>query len=77
MTKKLKASHLYKQGRFNYANITVEADGSTTITCDGRQAPGPYTFRARRFLEKDEELLDDPELDVEDVGAHSRAPSEG
>ncbi|OGR93597.1 MAG: hypothetical protein A2V88_00425 [Elusimicrobia bacterium RBG_16_66_12] len=77
MPKKLKASHLYKQGRFNYANLIANPDGSTTITCDGRQAPRPYTFRARHFLQPDEELLDDPDVEVEDVGAHSRAPLEG
>jgi hypothetical protein len=74
MPKKLKASDLYRQGRFNVANITVEADGTTTITCDGVQAPAPYTFRARHFLQPDEELLDDPELDV-DVGAVGQPPS--
>lgn len=67
MPKKLKASRLYKQGRFNYANITVEPDGTTTITCDGVQAPRPYTFRARRFLQPDEQLLDDPDIDVEEA----------
>jgi hypothetical protein len=74
MPKRLKASQLYKQGRFNIANITVEADGTTTITCDGVQAPQPYTFRARHFLTDKEELLDDPEIDI-DVGAQSPAPS--
>ena len=77
MSKRLKASHLYKQGRFNIANLSTEADGTTTITCDGVQAPRPYTFRARAFGTKDEVLLDDPEVEIEDVGAHSRAPSEG
>jgi hypothetical protein len=65
MPKELKASDLYRQGRFNVANITTEPDGSTTITCDGVQAPGPYTFRAKAFLTKDEELLDDPQVEVE------------
>lgn len=66
MSRKYKASHLYKQGRFNYANIIVETDGTTTITCDGVQAPRPYTFRARHFLEPGEELLDDPDIHVTD-----------
>ena len=74
MPKKVKASQLYKQGRFNYATITGNPDGSTTITCDGVQAPRPYTFRARHFLQPAEELLDDPEIDI-DVGAQSPAPS--
>jgi hypothetical protein len=65
MPKELKASDLYRQGRFNVANITTEPDGTTTITCDGVQAPGPYTFRAKAFLTKDEELLDDPQVEVE------------
>jgi len=65
MPKKLKASDLYKQGRFNVANITVEPDGSTTITCDGVQAPRPYTFRARHFLTKDEEILEEDVLEAE------------
>ena len=65
MPKKQKASDLYKQGRFNVANITVEPDGSTTITCDGVQAPGPYTFRARHFLTDKEEILEEHVLEVE------------
>ena len=77
MPKRLKASQLYKQGRFNYATITVALDGTTTIACDGRQAPGPYTFRARHFLQPDEVLLDDPEIEVADVGAPLAAPPEG
>jgi len=64
MSRKLKASQLYKGGRFNVCNITQNPDGSISYVCDGRQAPRPYTFRARRFLEPDEELLDDPEVDV-------------
>jgi hypothetical protein len=67
MPKKLKASHLYKQGRFNTANIVHNPDGTTTITCDGVQAPRPYTFRARHFLTGREELLDDPAIDVADI----------
>jgi len=77
MVKRLKASQLYKQGDFNYASIITAADGTTTITCDGVQAPGPYTFRARRFLEKDEVLLDDPELEVADEPAAHPEPAEG
>ncbi len=77
MLKKLKASHLYKQGRFNAANITVEADGSTTIVCDGRQAPRPYTFRARHFLTDREELLDDPEIEVDEESVAGPEPAEG
>jgi hypothetical protein len=65
MAKKQKASDLYKQGRFNYANLTHEADGSTTITCDGVQAPGPYTFRAKAFLTDKEEILEEDVLEVE------------
>jgi parvulin-like peptidyl-prolyl isomerase len=65
MPKELKASDLYRQGRFNVANITTEPDGSTTITCDGVQAPQPYTFRARHFLTKDEEILEEDALEVE------------
>lgn len=72
MAKKQKASDLYKQGRFNIANLTVNPDGSTTITCDGDQAPEPYTFRARHFLTDREELLDDPAIDV---GAVREPPS--
>ncbi len=77
MPKRLKASQLYKQGRFNYANITVEADGSATITCDGRQAPRPYTFRARHFLTKDEEILEDQDVDLEDDATPPVAAPEG
>jgi hypothetical protein len=69
VVKKEKASRLYKQGRFNVANITGEADGSTTYVCDGRRGEGSYTFRARNFLTKDEELLDDPDVDVADEPA--------
>ena len=65
MPKKQKASDLYKQGRFNYANLIQNPDGSTTITCDGVQAPRPYTFRARHFLTKDEEILEEDVLEVE------------
>jgi len=65
MPKELKASDLYRQGRFNVANLTLEPDGSTTITCDGVQAPRPYTFRVRAFLTKDEEILEEDVLEVE------------
>jgi len=66
MSKKAKASHLYKEGRFNYADITHNPDGTTTITCDGVQVPRPYTFRARHLGSGREELLDDPEVNIEE-----------
>ena len=69
MPRKLKASQLYKQGRFNVANFSENPDGTITIVCDGRRGEGAYTFRARRFLEPDEELLDDPDVDVDDEPA--------
>jgi hypothetical protein len=65
MPKKLKASDLYNQGRFNIANITVAPNGTTTIICDGVQAPGPYTFRAKAFLTDKEEILEEDALEVE------------
>jgi hypothetical protein len=77
MPKRLKASQLYAQGRFNYATIIGNPDGSTTITCAGVQAPEPYTFRAHRFLEKDEVLLEDPELELADEPAAHPEPAEG
>jgi len=77
MPKRITASQLYKQGRFNYATIIGNPDGSTTITCAGVQAPEPYTVRARAFLTKDEELLDDPVLEVADEPAAHPEPVEG
>jgi hypothetical protein len=77
MPKKLCASELYRQGRFNYADITHNPDGTTTITCAGVQAPAPYSFRVRNLGQPNEQLLDDPELEVEDVGAPLAAPPEG
>jgi hypothetical protein len=74
MVKKLTASELYKQGLFNVANIIVELDGTTTVTCDGPLAPRPYTFRARHFLSPDEQLLDDPEVEVPDADSGNRSP---
>lgn len=63
--RKEKASALYRQGRFNVANITVELDGTTTVICDGVRAPRPYAFRARNFQTEREEVLEDQEVEVE------------
>ncbi len=76
MGQKSKASQLYKQGRYNHASITVEADGTTTVTCDGRQAPRPYTFKARHLLTDREEVLEDQDVDVEDVATQPAAAVE-
>lgn len=64
MPKKIKASALYRQGRFNVANITVELDGTTTVICDGVRAPRPYTFKVREFGTEREEVLEDQEVEV-------------
>jgi hypothetical protein len=61
-----KASDLYRQGRFNVANITVNPDGSQTVTCDGVQAPRPYSFRVRNLNTDREEILEDQDVEVEE-----------
>jgi hypothetical protein len=66
MAKRVKASDLYKAGRFNTAEINANPDGSTTITCQGGQAPAPYKFRARDLLTDREEILEEDELQLED-----------
>lgn len=65
MPRKSKASQLYKEGRFNVANIIQDADGSQTISCDGVLAPRPYSFRARNFLTPEEEILEDEDVELE------------
>lgn len=77
MVRRLTASQLYNEGHFNYVTIRELADGTITVTAGSRRGPGRHTFRARRFLEKDEQLLDDPELEVADEPAAHPAPVEG
>lgn len=64
MVRKAKASQLYREGRFNYADHVVEPDGSVTIRCSGVKAPRPFTFRARNFLAEREEILEDQEVEL-------------
>lgn len=65
MVKKVRASQLYKEGRFNVANVEAAPDGTVTIRCTGSKAPHPYSFRARDFLSEREEVLEEDLVEVE------------
>ena len=71
-----RASRLYQEGKFNHVTITVLPDGSHRYDCCDRRSDQLFSFTARNLGHPDEQILDDPELEVADAGAPLAAPPE-